>query len=161
MLLLEALKYKINTHKIISFDIFDTLLLRPYVRPIDLFLHIERLSNKEGFFNARIKAENNARIHIKDKDKTLEDITLDDIYNEIDDNYKDFKQLEINLETQILQQNHEIFEVFEYAKEQGKKIIITSDMYLNKNILENILNLKGYDGYYKLYVSNEIKKAKA
>ena len=70
MLLLETLKYKINTHKIISFDIFDTLLLRPYVRPIDLFLHIEKLSNKEGFFEARRKAENNARLRINKKDKT-------------------------------------------------------------------------------------------
>ena len=30
---------KINKHDIISFDIFDTLLIRPYVKPTDLFLH--------------------------------------------------------------------------------------------------------------------------
>lgn len=44
-----------------------------------------------------------------------------------------------------------MFEVFEYAKQQDKKIIITSDMYLNKNILENVLNLKGYNGIINLF----------
>lgn len=157
MLLLESLKYEINNHKIISFDIFDTLLLRPYVKPTDVFLHIETLENKPNFFEIRQEAETKAR----KTHKNQEDITLDDIYNEIDDEYKYIKQIEIDLETQILQQNKEIFEVFEYAKQQGKKVIVISDMYLNKNILENILNLKGYKDYCKLYLSNEIKKTKA
>ena len=157
MLFLESIKYEIDNHRVISFDIFDTLLLRPYVKPTDLFLHIEKLTNRVNFSDRRIKAEQKARQTHKEQ----EDITLDDIYNEIDDNYKDLKQLEIDLETQILQQNKEMFEVFEYAKQQGKKVIITSDMYLDKNILVNILNLKGYKDYYKLYVSSDIKKAKA
>ena len=29
----------IKKHNIISFDIFNTLLIRPYVKPTDLFLH--------------------------------------------------------------------------------------------------------------------------
>ena len=39
----SEIKKRIETHEVISFDIFDTLLLRPYVRPSDLFVHLERL----------------------------------------------------------------------------------------------------------------------
>ena len=42
MTLLNKIKSKIDSYDIISFDIFDTLLLRPYVKPTDLFLHIEK-----------------------------------------------------------------------------------------------------------------------
>ena len=61
----------------------------------------------------------------------------------------------------MLQPNKEILEIFEYARQQGKKVIITSDMYLNKHIVENILDLKGFRGYDKLYLSSELLKTKA
>ena len=44
--MLEILKDKIEKAKIVSFDIFDTLLLRPYAKPVDLFLHLEKLYGK-------------------------------------------------------------------------------------------------------------------
>lgn len=34
---------QIRKHDIISFDIFDTLLLRPFKKPQDLFLYIEQM----------------------------------------------------------------------------------------------------------------------
>ena len=49
---------EIKKHEIISFDIFDTLLIRPYVKPTDLFLHIEKLYKIKGFYKNRIMAEN-------------------------------------------------------------------------------------------------------
>ena len=58
---INSLKQMILKHDVISFDIFDTLLLRPYVKPTDLFEHLEKLENLSGFANARIKAEKIAR----------------------------------------------------------------------------------------------------
>ena len=87
MSLLDDIKSEIDSHEIISFDIFDTLLLRPYVKPTDLFLHLEKLLNKEGFAQARIEAEQKARKKHSDK----EDITIDEIYDEIESKYKNFK----------------------------------------------------------------------
>lgn len=42
---------------IVSFDIFDTLLLRPYMKPEDLFLHLEKIYDCPGFSEQRKNAE--------------------------------------------------------------------------------------------------------
>ena len=156
MSLFKDIKTKIDKHEIISFDVFDTLLLRPYVKPTDLFLHLEKLEKAEGFAKARIEAEQKARkIH-----SDVEDITLDEIYAEIADEYRNLKSKEMDLERQVLQPNPEMKEVFDYAKKQGKKIIIVSDMYLPAKFLTDILHKKGFDGFEKLYVSCEYRKTK-
>lgn len=152
----EKIKNCIDKAEIISFDIFDTLLLRPYIKPTDLFMHIELLEKAHGFADARVKAENLARKHHKDK----EDITLDEIYAEIPETYGHLKNKELSWEYQVLQPNMEIKKIFEYAKFQGKRIIIISDMYLTKKYLERLLIKKGYAGFEKLYVSSEIQKTK-
>ena len=153
--MLDRLKELIDTHEIISFDIFDTLLLRIYANPSDLFLHMEKLYNIPGFSKARIAAETNARMHSKE-----EEITLDKIYQELPNYFQSFKSKEIELEIAALKVNHEIYEVYKYALNKNKKIIITSDMYLSKNILINILQKNGYDQYDHFYLSSELLATK-
>lgn len=156
MTLLNEIKQQIDSHEIISFDIFDTLLLRPYVKPTDLFLHLEKLEELKGFAQARIEAERKAR-------KThshLEDITIDEIYNEITDKYKYLKQKEMDLEMQVLQPNPEMKEVYDYALSQNKDIIIVSDMYLTEEFLTKVLHKKGYKNFKKLFVSSTERKTK-
>ena len=153
---IKKLKKLINNHEIISFDIFDTLLLRPYIKPVDLFFHLEKISNKQGFAKERIDAELRARQKFSNK----EDISYDDIYNEINPQYAELKDKELALEFQVLQPNPEIKEVFDYAIELGKKIIITSDMYLSKSFLEKLLENKGFGNYSKFYLSSDIGKTK-
>ena len=46
---------------VISFDIFDTLLIRPYLSPVDLFEHIEKQYKFSDFKKERILAEKRAR----------------------------------------------------------------------------------------------------
>ena len=171
------LKALINKHKVISFDIFDTLLLRPYAQPTDVFKHIGVLikngeidgadkNDGEYFEKYRIKAEQDCRKETKEQSNNeIEDITLDEIYDYFAKNYgekwRKYKQLEVDIETQTLQVNPEMVKIFDYAVSSGKQVIITSDMYLPVNTLENILKLKGYTGYSKLYVSSKTRKYKS
>lgn len=148
---------EIKKHDIISFDIFDTLLVRPYVKPTDLFLHIEKLYKIKGFYKSRIKAEKLARGKYID----FEEITLNQIYEEIDDKYKVFKEIEIELEERILTIHKENKKIYDYALSIGKKIIIISDMYLPKDIIEKILIKNNYKDYYKLYLSSDLMLTKA
>lgn len=108
---------EIKKHEIISFDIFDTLLIRPYVKPTDLFLHIEKLYKIKGFHKNRIEAEKLARGKYID----CEEITLNQIYEEIDDRYKGFKEIEIELEERILTIHKENKKIYDYALSIGKK----------------------------------------
>ena len=154
--LLINIKSQIDTHKIISFDIFDTLLLRPYVKPTDLFLHMEKAYKLPFFCYLRQEAEQNARINHLD----MEDITLDMIYDEIDEKFKNMKQKEMDWEEMVLRANPELLEVYNYAKSQGKKIIIASDMYLPTDFIAKMLNKNGFCDWDQLYVSGELGKGK-
>jgi len=154
--MINKLKNIIKNNKIISFDIFDTLLVRPYYKPDDLFLHLEYLEKAENFKQIRIKAEETALKQLKYK----EEISLDDIYANIPQKYKYLKAKELELEYKILQPNSEIIDIFNYAKSLNKKIIITSDMYLPFKFVEKILNKNGIIGYYKLYLSSKENKSK-
>ena len=59
---IASIKKSIKFSKIISFDLFDTLFFRPYLKPNDLFSHLEIINNAPGFKNQRIIAEDNARL---------------------------------------------------------------------------------------------------
>lgn len=151
----QKLKKQINKHQIISFDIFDTLLVRPYIEPINLFDHIEQVFQIRGFSKERQRAEVRAR-----ENSSNEEISLNEIYCNIHSKYKSLKQRELEFEKQMLQTNPQILKIFEYAKIMGKTIIITSDMYLPKQFLESILKEKGIFGWNNFYLSSELNKTK-
>lgn len=157
--LLKIAKEKIDSCSCISFDIFDTLLLRPYLNPQDLFWHLEKIEDAPGFAQARITAERTAIKHKKASNQ--EEITFDEIYELIDTRFSHFKQKELDFERKILTQNPEIFEIYNYALSARKKIIIVSDMYLPKDFLETVLIEKGYSNFHKLFISSESGKRKS
>lgn len=146
----ETIKKEILSHDIISFDIFDTLLVRPYLQPKDLFLHIEKSLGLEHFQESRILAEEMARKKIK-----RADVTIDEIYDEISDNFKSVKKQELQWEDMVLQPNPLMFDLYKTAKDSGKKIVIASDMYLPTDFIVKVLKKNGFDKYHKLYVSND------
>lgn len=151
----EKAKSLIDKSKIVSFDIFDTLLIRPYATPTDVFKHMELTYKVSGFSEARIRAEGIAR-----QLSWQEEIGIEDIYKHINRRFKDFLSKELFFEEMILHPNPQIKKLYEYAQGQQKKIVITSDMYLPKDFLDNILKKNGYERYEYLYVSSEIKKTK-
>ncbi len=145
---------EILNHDIISFDIFDTLLLRPYWNSGDLFLHLENLYRIPGFAKARRRAEKDARLM-----SSTEEICLDDIYAVIPAQFKKMKESELAFEQAILKPNPTAWEIFNFAKKNKKKIIITSDMYLPKDFLRKTLKINGYD-FDDLFVSCAVGKTK-
>lgn len=153
------LKAKIDAVKVVSFDIFDTLVFRIYSRPTDLFLHLESASGRTGFAKARMEAEQKARAQAAQKERA--EVCIEEIYRKLDVKYADMMEREIELELSACKGNPLIRPVFEYAKEQKKRIVITSDMYLPKSIIEKILEKAGFAGYEKLFLSSEQMKTKA
>lgn len=155
--------------KVVSFDIFDTLLQRPFFKPTDLFMVVE-MENKElmpvsnyHFAILRVKAEEEARKH---SDK--EEITLEEIYDVLHEEYalsiesaERLMEAEKAAEIKFCYPRNCAKELFELASFMGKRIVITSDMYLNKDVLEIILEKNGYIGFERLFLSSEQKKTKA
>lgn len=160
---IEELKGEIDKNRIISFDIFDTLVLRNVLKPKDVFKVVEIIVAEKfkikGFAKARVEAENKARLFSK-----KEDIKLDDIYKSLDkkfnENKEKIKKIELDVEQKFIIANPFMKEVYEYALEKNKDIYIISDMYLPKEFLEDTLKKIGYTGYKKLYVSGDVNKTK-
>lgn len=146
----------IENSKVVSFDVFDTLLIRPYVAPTDLFKHMELHYDADGFYDARIKAESVARKLNKEK----EDVTLDEIYNCISPEFKYLKNKELLFEKQMLMKHPKNYDIYRAAVNMNKKIIVTSDMYLPSDFLKDVLKKNGYDHIDAVYVSGEYNKAK-
>lgn len=147
--------------KIISFDIFDTLLIRPVINPTDIFYLIEeKLKNLYGieFVKYRLHAESELKNPYA---------SIDDIYNHIQKKYKFdkntvdiMKNEELECEKTLLSRRDDIFKLYDYAVKKGKKVIAVSDMYLSSEFLTEVLIEKGYDKIAAVYVSNEYKKRK-
>ena len=149
---------KISTAEVISFDIFDTLIVRLYRKPTDLFLHLETSTGNSGFKDARISAEQNARKEAFSKD--VHEVTLKQIYQQMHPSYAIMLEKEIELERRACKANPEMMKVYQAALQHGKRIFISSDMYLPKNVVEEILQNAGYAGYEKLILSSETMRPK-
>lgn len=160
-------KYKIlnilSKYKIVSFDIFDTLLKRDVFYPTDIFHLVEQEYNQKynkkiDFFSVRKKAEKELR-----KKSLFPEVTLEEIYSEIrlqDDEKNKLKQLELETESALLHSNYQIKEIFDYCLREGKIIYLVSDMYLPKDFLEKVLLREGFSGYKSLYISCEYRENK-
>lgn len=147
----------LSQYDVISFDIFDTLLVRPYTKPEDLFVELEKKYAVPGFAEKRIDAEQCAR----KKYFPQEDVTFEQIYEMLEPDYHGMAQKEVELEREVLRVNDCVKRLYDKAFRMGKRIVIVSDMYLSGNILESILKDKGYDWFEKLYVSSETGCTKA
>ncbi len=147
----EIVKQYIKKAKFVSFDIYDTLIVRGCKYPADVFKIIE-LFGYENFGGKRVAAEKEARKHAE-----KEDVTLDEIYMYLD--YFDneiIKKEEIRIEQIISQLNKEIFELYNYCISEGKSVIITSDMYLPIQTIKRILEENDITDYSELFLSSEI-----
>lgn len=170
---LEKLKKTIIDPKteIVSFDIFDTLVVRPFLLPSDMFFLLDKeFKEQEGrfrlqsFHDIRIKSEAIAR----EENASSEDVTLDMIYGIMQ---KEFAvegsvagvmlSRELEYEIRYCSQRKTAKILYDLALRAGKKIIITSDMYLPKDAIVSILKNSGYKNYDELYVSSHHGKMKA
>lgn len=137
---------------VISFDIFDTLLLRPLMCPSDVFEIIEHETGQKGFAAVRKRAAIDSFEQADCHDK--EERTLGEIYGLIPQ-YAGLAECEKDVESRLLVGNPELIRVFNELKESGKRIILSSDMYLPGDFIKTVLHKNGIDGWRGFYLSNE------
>ena len=145
----------VRDSRIISFDVFDTLIIRPGLKhPSDVF---DLIHPEDSTFKARrLEA---ARISkLEAEANGLEDRTLTDIYKHLPEyDEKD----EIQTELSVCKANQPAHDLYSRCREEGKRVIIISDMYLLASAIERILINCGYDlTGVNVYVSSEYGKTK-
>ena len=160
--------------KVVSFDIFDTVIERKVIEPIDVFRYLDEPFNKQikannpiQFHNIRRECEKSSRNRVFLTNPQYEDQTIDEIYDEIhrttnfsDRLLNDMKDLEIELEKRLCKRRDVGYELYELALYAEKKVIFASDMYLPKDVIASILQANGYKYYENIYVSSDIRLGK-
>lgn len=156
---MELLKYEY-----ISFDIFDTLLFRPFSNPKSLFILVGKKLGILDFYTIRINAEKRARAIFSAKYGNSE-VTIFDIYEiisrqtGIDAHYGAMCEIETEIEMCI--PNPYMKQLYDILKYQGKKMIALSDMYIPATYMEKVLNKCGYDTFQHIIISCDCKMSKA
>ena len=155
----------------VSFDIFDTLVVRPFYDPSDIFLLLnpkaqELLGTFFSFDRIRKEGETLARKYYGTK-YGWEDITLQEIYTFISEHYGIEREtadrimhLEEELEIRFCSVRRSGRELLEYAQAVGKRVILISDMYLEEETIRKILAKCGISGFEKIFISCEYRKLK-
>ena len=171
---LDKIKDKIMKEetKIVSFDIFDTLITRPFLYPKDLFTFLNddyrKLSKNVGIDFARIREESEVLARTEAFENKKEEVKLDRIYEIIEEEYdvgkeiaEHLKKKEIELELRFCKRRETAYSIYKLAKYLGKKVICTSDMYLPLDVIEQILKTNGFNEIDKIYLSCEEMKTKS
>ena len=143
-------------YDIISFDVFDTLIFRPFSSPTDLFYILGDKLNYLDFARIRQEMEWKAREKKYKKEKHYE-VNLDEIYTVLSEetgiDKKIAMQWEIELENRYCFANPYMQEVIQELLKMNKRIIISSDMYLNTRQIQDLLKTCGYPLFAAYYVS--------
>lgn len=147
-------------YDVISFDVFDTLLLRAFPDPKVIFdLWGEAFQIQYGR-KLRSEAERDARALHPERE-----IRLEEIYDLLSARSgipkAEGMKKEIELELSCCRPNLFLREVFQELLRRGKEVILLTDMYLPREVIAAMLERCGYTGYRELFVSSEIGRTKA
>ncbi len=153
----EELKRRIECASCVSFDIFDTMLGRRLLQPGDLYEALERqLLNRsrkwEGFQKVRWESENALGVNAG----------IEAIYRRIQQVLKldestamQLMELEWKLEQETVYLRQDMAEIFRYAEERSKHIVLISDMFWPAERLRRLLDAKGLQTAAPILVSCE------
>ena len=145
----------LDSYPVISFDVFDTLIFRPFSSPTDMFYLLGVRLGCFGFASLRREAEMMARAST---DKANFEVNIYDIYAHlarISPMSTDDSAAEIALECEMCYANPYMTELCRILLARGKTLVAVSDMYLPRSVIERILTLNGYSDIKKIYVSCE------
>ena len=161
--------------KVVSFDVFDTLIKRPLWNPEDVFYFVQEKSRdvllgaeENLFIKMRKNAEQRCRQMSGVANPLFEDVTLSEIYQTMGEMYglsdsvvAKLMQNELDVEKSMLHVRESGKKLFELARFMNKKIAIVSDMYLEEKDMLDILNMNGYSDFNYFYLSSLNRKLKS
>ena len=147
------LAHLLGRYDIVSFDLFDTLIFRACAAPQDVFWLVGNALYLSNFKEIRRNIERECRQRHEDHE-----VFLEEIYEVVEQRYGVDKETgmrkELELERAVCFANPYMQEVVRLLQAQGKRIIVTSNMYLRAAQLRELLSACGYD-LDEIYVSCE------
>ena len=145
---------------VVSFDVFDTAIVRPFLHHHEMYHIVEKLIKFPKFYKTRIKAEYFTRKLLIHTARTKQEVTMLDIYEHIHINTQTAINAEISLDIAICRQRRFVYQLYQFAINTGKRVIFTTDITYPTQAIVDILHKNGYTIYEKIYVSAEYNLSK-
>lgn len=146
--------------KVVAFDVFDTLLIRPLIHPETIKTIVGHRSREmvgDDYAGIRAYTEEMARSRLG------RDVGLEDIYAEFAsltgkpvNEVADLCAVEEQVELDLVSPRPECIDIFNHAIGSGKRVVLVSDMFLPRRIVEKMLSNNGAIGYHALYLSSDV-----
>ena len=152
----ERLEAGIEQADIVSFDVFDTLLMRTTLVPEDVFDLVEKraLENglpARGFSSARLAAQHGPN------GGTAEHISraVQQALGCSDADCEELYRIELAIERESTLPREPMCALLRRALACGKKVLLVSDMYHSSEAIDELLQANGISGYHELFVSSD------
>jgi len=151
----------------VSFDIFDTLIERRSGKPETVFALLDADARRRGFkgpdfVEARKAAEARAR-----QIAGVREVTIAEIYDELFQasglsiaDCRALSQAECDYEVQLCEVKFVGKMLFETALSANFRIFLLSDIYLDKKVVQKILEKAEISGFEELFVSSQLGASK-
>lgn len=159
----EDLARELAAYDVISFDVFDTLILRRLAFPEDVSYLVQK---DLEYFNFKVQRK---LAEWKSREKRFEtkgdyEVSFSDIWEELSARTgidpKIGMLAEIRAEQKVCYANPYFLEVIACLRKQKKKLIICSDMYLGEELIKELLLNCGYPIFDGYFISSDYHKSK-
>ena len=160
----EQLAARLAAYDVVTFDVFDTLLLRPLARPEDAFYLLGARLGYPDLRRLRIQAEEEARRR-KELAAGSREVTLEEIWAvlalETGLSQTEGMAAERRLEFDLCRANPYFLPVVAALRRQGKTLAVLSDMYLEEETVAALLDRCGFGTFDACLVSGERGSSKS
>ena len=156
----EEVLQAIRESDLVSFDVFDTLLLRIVPEPADVFRLLEKRAAERGIpFSAELRQQL-LYFHPEENLEGIyrvmqEELKLTDREREL------LLEEELTIEKAVIRPRAAVVSLCREALRQKKTVVLTTDMYLTEEQLEELLSGAGISGYHRLFLSSSVGRKKA
>ena len=160
----EELADRLADCSVVSFDVFDTLVFRPFSSPADLFYMVGMELGYPDFRRIRMETEEKARREKQEKQRTRE-VTFAEIWEAMERETgiprERGMEAEWRWEQKACYANPYMLQVVQKLRERKVTLIAASDMYLGKTYIQKLLAGCGYPSFDGCFVSCDEGKSKS
>ena len=152
---LSTITELIKSHDVISFDVFDTLVTRKILEPWDIFnLMRERLKRSQGMDIEQFIVERKLVQQEYPHENIMQFYKIIQTRLGLTEDQRDrLMDEELSIEKELIVRRESVCGLLKYAKEIRKKVVLTSDMYIPRDMLSAILHNVGISDWDELLVS--------
>ena len=150
---IDRLWKTLEKFKVISFDIFDTIVTRPLLLPDHVFSLIQKRIEQDLNFQIDFLTDRKlGELSVRKNLSSGSDATIGSIYEVFgkitgldSDSTNRIKQIEIETEINLSIPRKGMIDLVKLLIKEGKQIVFLSDMYLTSDIIHKILQKHGLD----------------